>query len=113
MINAGPRRTFQASIASWLRQLSTDRFDRQPVPIELFIVGDRDARRESTVSTPDASRVDPDDAISSDTTADDTHGAKLDAFFREEERFHPNYRRVFRSSAGGSVIIDLLTPVRR
>jgi hypothetical protein len=75
--------------------------------------GSENARRESTVSTPDSSRVDPDDAISSDTTADDTHGAKLDAFFREEERFHPNYRRVFRSSAGGSVIIDLLTPVRR
>ena len=40
-------------------------------------------------------------------------GEKLDAFFREEERFNPNYRRVFRTSTGGSVIIDMLTPVRR
>jgi hypothetical protein len=40
------------------------------------------------------------------------HGIKLDAFFREEQRFNPNYRRVFRSSSSGSVIIDLLHPVR-
>jgi hypothetical protein len=45
--------------------------------------------------------------------ADQTMGSRLDAFFREEERFNPNYRRVFRSSTGGSVIIDMLTPVRR
>jgi beta-lactamase superfamily II metal-dependent hydrolase len=40
------------------------------------------------------------------------HGRKLDTFFQQEERFHPNYRRLFRSSSSGSVIIDLLNPVR-
>ena len=43
---------------------------------------------------------------------DDTHGALLDRFFSEERAFNPNYRRLFRSMTDGSVIIDLLTPVR-
>ena len=41
---------------------------------------------------------------------DDVHGAKLDAFFRDEQEYDPNYRRVFRSAEKGSVIIDLLDP---
>jgi len=44
--------------------------------------------------------------------ADDPHGARLDEFFKAEQPFNPNYRRVFRSATGGSVIIDLLNPVR-
>ena len=53
-------------------------------------------------------------AASSSTEADpdDTHGALLDRFFSEERAFNPNYRRLFRSMTDGSVIIDLLTPVR-
>ena len=43
---------------------------------------------------------------------DDPHGARLDEFFKAEQPFNPNYRRVFRSATGGSVIIDLLNPVR-
>ena len=43
---------------------------------------------------------------------DDPHGARLDEFFKAEQPFHPNYRRIFRSATGGSVIIDLLNPVR-
>ena len=42
MINAGPRASFRESVAPRLRALSTDRFEGRPVPIELFIVGDRD-----------------------------------------------------------------------
>ena len=53
------------------------------------------------------------DQVSTEPEIDETMGEKLDAFFREEERFNPNYRRVFRTSTGGSVIIDMLTPVRR
>lgn len=41
----------------------------------------------------------------------DVHGAKLDEFFRNERPFNPSYRRIFRSSRRGSVIIDLLDPV--
>jgi hypothetical protein len=37
---------------------------------------------------------------------------ELDAFFAEESRFKPNYRRIFRSPERGSVIVDLLDPVR-
>jgi beta-lactamase superfamily II metal-dependent hydrolase len=44
--------------------------------------------------------------------ASDPHGARLDEFFKAEQPFNPNYRRVFRSATGGSVIIDLLNPVR-
>lgn len=47
-----------------------------------------------------------------DRRVEDAHGLRLDAFFKEEQRFNPNYRRVFRSSSSGSVIIDLLHPVR-
>jgi hypothetical protein len=43
---------------------------------------------------------------------DDPHGARLDDFFKAERPFNPNYRRVFRSATGSSVIIDLLNPVR-
>jgi hypothetical protein len=43
---------------------------------------------------------------------DDIHGARLDAFFHEELPYNVNYRRIFRSSERGSVIIDLLDPVR-
>ena len=43
---------------------------------------------------------------------EDSHGVQLDAFFRREAEFKSNYRRVFRSTAGGSVIINLLHPVR-
>ena len=42
---------------------------------------------------------------------DDPHGARLDEFFQAEQPFNPNYRRVFRSATGGSVIIDRLNPV--
>lgn len=44
--------------------------------------------------------------------AEDAHGKKLDAFFKDEAQFNPNYRRVFRSEERGSVMIDLLEPVR-
>jgi hypothetical protein len=37
---------------------------------------------------------------------------ELDAFFAEEARFKPNYRRIFRSPERGSVIVDLLDPLR-
>jgi hypothetical protein len=43
---------------------------------------------------------------------DDAHGARLDAFFRDELPYHPSYRRIFRSAERGSVIVDLLDPVR-
>ena len=43
---------------------------------------------------------------------DDPHGAALDRFFKEENAFSPNYRRVFRTMRDGTVRIDLLTPVR-
>lgn len=42
---------------------------------------------------------------------EDAHGARLDEFFRAEQPYNPNYRRVFRSAERGSVIIDLLDPV--
>jgi hypothetical protein len=54
-----------------------------------------------------------DDQVKTEPRVDETMGERLDAFFREEERFNPSYRRVFRSSTGGSVIIDMLTPVPR
>jgi len=41
-----------------------------------------------------------------DTT--ETHGSRLEAFFAAEERYNPQYRRNFRSTDDGSVIIDLL-----
>jgi beta-lactamase superfamily II metal-dependent hydrolase len=48
-------------------------------------------------------------------TADDkriaTHGDKLDAFFAAEEEYSPRYRRLFRATDHGSVIIDLLDRV--
>lgn len=48
-------------------------------------------------------------------TADDkriaTHGDKLDAFFAAEEEYQPRYRRLFRATDHGSVIIDLLDRV--
>jgi hypothetical protein len=37
-----------------------------------------------------------------------THGEKLDAFFAAEEQYNPRYRRVFRATDQGSVVIDLL-----
>jgi hypothetical protein len=40
-----------------------------------------------------------------------THGEALDAFFAAEEGFNPRYRRVFRVTDHGSVIIDLLDRV--
>lgn len=40
-----------------------------------------------------------------------SHGEKLDAFFAEEGRYNPKYRRVFRATEHGSVIIDLLDRV--
>jgi hypothetical protein len=43
---------------------------------------------------------------------DDAHGARLDAFFHEELAYEPSYRRIFRSPERGSVVIDLLDPVR-
>jgi hypothetical protein len=43
---------------------------------------------------------------------DDEHGAKLDAFFRDEQPYKPNYRRIFRSLEQGSVVVDLLDPLR-
>src|SRR4029453_17948278 len=42
MINAGPHAAFQDLVAPRLRALSQARFDDGPVPIELFVVGDRD-----------------------------------------------------------------------
>jgi hypothetical protein len=52
--------------------------------------------------------ADPEDEAS----GDDPHGERLDEFFKAEQPFNANYRRVFRSATGGSVIIDLLNPVR-
>jgi hypothetical protein len=37
-----------------------------------------------------------------------THGESLDAFFAAEEPYNPRYRRIFRATDQGSVIIDLL-----
>ena len=52
------------------------------------------------------------DAQEEEITGGDPYGSSLDQFFRAEQPFSPNYRRIFRSAAGGSVIIDLLQPVR-
>ncbi len=52
------------------------------------------------------------DQAQEEAPADDLHGARLDEFFKAEQPFNPNYRRIFRSATGGSVIIDLLNPVR-
>ena len=38
----------------------------------------------------------------------ETHGQRLEAFFAAEERYNPRYRRNFRSTDDGSVVIDLL-----
>lgn len=43
---------------------------------------------------------------------EDPLGTRLDEFFKDEQPFNPSYRRVFRSSSSGSVIIDLLHPMR-
>jgi hypothetical protein len=40
------------------------------------------------------------------------HGKRLDTFFADERAYAPPYRRVFRSNEQGSLIIDLLDPVR-
>jgi hypothetical protein len=40
-----------------------------------------------------------------------SHGEKLDAFFAAEAQYKPRYRRVFRATDQGSVIIDLLDRV--
>ena len=40
------------------------------------------------------------------------HGNRLDAFFAEQRAYQPMYRRVFRSNESGSLIVDLLDPVR-
>ncbi len=40
-----------------------------------------------------------------------THGERLNAFFAEENKSNPSYRRFFRSPDGGSVFIDLLDRV--
>ncbi len=42
----------------------------------------------------------------------EVHGKKFDDFFEKEESYNPSYRRVFRSLERGSVIIDLLNPIR-
>lgn len=77
-------------------------------------VVDPSAARARAIARARARTEDPkDDQPEIDSDADETMGERLDAFFRDEERFNPNYRRVFRSAAGGSVIIDMLTPVRR
>jgi hypothetical protein len=72
--------------------------------------------RDGTAPAPDArhSRRHPASTIHEgpDDEGSDTHGSRLDTFFRRELHFNPNYRRVFRSSTSGSVIIDLLHPVR-
>ena len=71
----------------------------------------------------DGATLRPDPALDESTAAapsrkvnrrqeDDPLGTRLDAFFKDEQRFNPNYRRVFRSSSSGSVIIDLLHPMR-
>jgi beta-lactamase superfamily II metal-dependent hydrolase len=43
--------------------------------------------------------------------AEDSHGARFDAFFAAEDKYAPNYRRIFRSDAKGSMTVDLLEPV--
>ena len=45
MINAGPRAAFREVVTRRLRALSRSRFEDKPVPIELFVVGDRDAEK--------------------------------------------------------------------
>lgn len=40
------------------------------------------------------------------------HGKRLDAFFAAQRTYAPMYRRVFRSNESGSLIVDLLDPVR-
>ena len=42
----------------------------------------------------------------------DEHGRNLDAFFQAERIYNPNYRRIFRSPEQGSVVVDLLDPLR-
>lgn len=51
-------------------------------------------------------------AAGSETWTGESHGARLDTFFRDETAFNPNYRRVFRSMTDGSVRIDLIDPLR-
>ncbi len=44
--------------------------------------------------------------------AEGEQGARFDDFFAKEAPFAQNYRRVFRSTSRGSIIVDLLEPVR-
>jgi hypothetical protein len=64
--------------------------------------GGRQGRRQGRIARIVVNRDGPDDA----------HGARLDAFFHEELAYEPSYRRIFRSPERGSVVIDLLDPVR-
>ena len=61
MINAGPRASFRESVAPRLRALSTDRFEGRPVPIELFIVGDRDEDKTGGLERLLSGRAEPTD----------------------------------------------------
>ena len=45
MINGGPRTAFKTLVEPRLRDLSLARFDGNPVPIQLFVVGDRDEEK--------------------------------------------------------------------
>ncbi len=53
----------------------------------------------------------PSGVARTDPNAIMTHGERLNAFFAEENKSNPSYRRFFRSPDGGSVFIDLLDRV--
>lgn len=45
MINGGPKNAFKGIVQPRLQRLSRDRFQGRPVPIELFVVSDRDEQK--------------------------------------------------------------------